>query len=96
MCVCNIEYNNIIYLEYFVIYFNVISTHDLTQTSFFNSQDCGSTDPPAVAMLGGWAKQNQLGVVAAASRTGRIFCHTLQINGTEPVTVTAQMIQEVR
>lgn len=56
--------------------------------------DCGSTDPPAVAMLGGWAKQNQLCVVAAASRTGRIFCHTLQINGTEPVTVTAQMIQE--
>ena len=58
-------------------------------------QDCGSTDPPAVSMLGGWAKQNSVGVVAASSRTGRIFCHTRQINGTEAVLVTAEEVQEV-
>lgn len=57
--------------------------------------DCGSTDPPAVVMLGGWAKQNSVGVVAASSRTGRIFCHTRQINGTEAVLVTAEEVQEV-
>ena len=77
-----------------------------TQTLFFleeicrilpnsTTQDCGSTDPPAVVILGGWAKQNSVGVVAASSRTGRIFCHTRQINGTEAVLVTAEEVQEV-
>ena len=80
--------------------------HMTTQTLFFleeicrilpnsTTQDCGSTDPPAVVMLGGWAKQNSVGVVAASSRTGRIFCHTRQINGTEAVLVTAEEVQEV-
>lgn len=56
--------------------------------------DCGSTDPPAVAMLGGWVKRNQVGLVAASSRTGRIFCHARPVAGNTSMQVTAEEIQE--
>ena len=56
--------------------------------------DCGSTDPPAVSVLGGWAKQNTLGIVAASSRTGRVFCHSRAVNGSMPFQVTAEQVQE--
>ena len=58
------------------------------------AEDCGSTDPPAVSVLGGWAKQNTVGIVAASSRTGRIFCHTRAVNGSMPFQVTAEEVQQ--
>ena len=89
----------------FLTYDNIFLTYDNSDPFFLEeicrilpnstTQDCGSTDPPAVVMLGGWAKQNSVGVVAASSRTGHIFCHTRQINGTEAVLVTAEEVQEV-
>ena len=84
--------------------YNIFLTYDNSDPFFLEicrilpnstTQDCGSTDPPAVVISGGWAKQNSVGVVAASSRTGRIFCHTRQINGTEAVLVTAEEVQEV-
>ena len=85
--------------------YNIFLTYDNSDPFFLEeicrilpnstTQDCGSTDPPAIVISGGWAKQNSVGVVAASSRTGRIFCHTRQINGTEAVLVTAEEVQEV-
>ncbi|CAJ1459137.1 unnamed protein product [Effrenium voratum] len=54
--------------------------------------DCGSTDPPAVAILGGWVEENSVGVAAASSRSGRIFCHAR--NTSSLVQVTAAEVQD--
>lgn len=76
-------------------------THVSLQLNFYTlkqwlfvAEDCGSTDPPAVSVLGGWAKQNTLGIVAASSRTGRVFCHSRAVNGSMPFQVTAEQVQE--
>ena len=47
-----------------------------------------------MSVLGGWAKQNTLGIVAASSRTGRVFCHSRAVNGSMPFQVTAEQVQE--
>eukprot|EP00931_Biecheleriopsis_adriatica_P114653 TRINITY_DN90573_c0_g1_i1.p1 TRINITY_DN90573_c0_g1~~TRINITY_DN90573_c0_g1_i1.p1 ORF type:complete len:1913 (-),score=285.46 TRINITY_DN90573_c0_g1_i1:313-5601(-) len=40
--------------------------------------DCGKTEPPEVTVLGGWAGKDIIGIVAQASRAGRIFCNAFE------------------
>eukprot|EP00931_Biecheleriopsis_adriatica_P035738 TRINITY_DN20592_c0_g1_i2.p1 TRINITY_DN20592_c0_g1~~TRINITY_DN20592_c0_g1_i2.p1 ORF type:complete len:1891 (-),score=352.02 TRINITY_DN20592_c0_g1_i2:78-5615(-) len=40
--------------------------------------DCGSTNPPQVEVLGGWSMQEKIGIVAKATRAGRIFCNAFE------------------
>lgn len=57
--------------------------------------DCGSTDPPAVQILGGWAKKDSVGIVAIASRSGRIFCFAREHPpGSAFAQIEAQEIQD--
>mmetsp|Transcript_56124 Transcript_56124/g.99929 ORF Transcript_56124/g.99929 Transcript_56124/m.99929 type:complete len:1827 (-) Transcript_56124:189-5669(-) len=63
---------------------------DRTQGCF----DCGSTDPPQVTVLGGWAGVDSIGIVAQSSRAGRIFCSATEIQFmNESVTLTAASIR---
>eukprot|EP00930_Biecheleria_cincta_P032181 TRINITY_DN22338_c0_g1_i1.p1 TRINITY_DN22338_c0_g1~~TRINITY_DN22338_c0_g1_i1.p1 ORF type:complete len:1864 (-),score=197.90 TRINITY_DN22338_c0_g1_i1:150-5741(-) len=41
--------------------------------------DCGNTNPPNITVLGGFATQQSIGLVASTSRPGRIFCAAVQI-----------------
>lgn len=76
------------------IYFTYCSAEDVSTGNHSNTSaiegavvvkrtqgcfDCGNTNPPNISVLGGFATQNSIGLVASSSRPGRVFCGAVEI-----------------